>query len=327
MAIVDNGLNITAAADRLYTSQPGVSKQRKLLEEELGMQLFARRGKSLHRITRAGEQVISRARVIMAEVDQIRSVAANFYQEEEGVLTVAATNTQARYVLPDILRQLRQQYPKVTVNLHQGTSEQIAGMLSRNDVDFAIASGSGTCFDSLLQIPAYQWDRIVLVPNDHQLARIDRPVTLHDIVKFPLIRYVFSFEGDQSLQETFSAEGLSPNIVFTARDSDVVKTYVRMGISVGVVAGMAYEPQDRKNLTAIRVKGIFPRSTAWVGIKRNTMLRCYMTDFLQLFAPHLSSGQNVRAARATSQQEIDSIVMGAGLPVRNGISAKLLAAA
>jgi LysR family cys regulon transcriptional activator len=118
LAIVDNGLNITAAADRLYTSQPGVSKQLKLLEEELGLQLFARRGKSLHRITRAGEQVISRARVIMAEVDQIRSVAANFYQEEEGVLTVAATNTQARYVLPDILRQLRQQYLKVTINLH-----------------------------------------------------------------------------------------------------------------------------------------------------------------------------------------------------------------
>lgn len=164
-------------------------------------------------------------------------------------------------------------------------------MLSRNDVDFAIASGSGTCFDSLLQLPAYQCDRIVLVPNDHELARIDRPVTLHDIVKFPLIRYVFSFEGDQSLQETFAAEGLSPNIVFTARDSDVVKTYVRMGIGVGVVAGMAYEPQDRKNLTAIRVKDIFPRSTAWVGIKRNTMLRCYMTDFLQLFAPHLSSNQ------------------------------------
>ena len=227
----------------------------------------------------------------MADVDQIRSVAANFYPEEEDVLTVAATNTQARYVLPDILRQLRQQYPKATINLHQGTSEQIAGMLSRNDVDFAIASGSGTCFDSLLQLPAYQWDRIVLVPNDHELARIDRPVTLHDIVKFPLIRYVFSFEGDQSLQETFAAEGLSPNIVFTARDSDVVKTYVRMGIGVGVVAGMAYEPQDRKNLTAIRVKDIFPRSTAWVGIKRNTMLRCYMTDFLQLFAPHLSSDQ------------------------------------
>ena len=327
LAIVDNGLNITAAADRLYTSQPGVSKQLKLLEEELGLQLFARRGKSLHRITRAGEQVISRARVIMAEVEQIRSLAANFYQEEEGVLTVAATNTQARYVLPEILRQLRQQYPKVTVNLHQGTSEQIAGMMSRNDVDFAIASGTGECFSSLLQLPAYQWDRVVLVPNDHELANLDRPVTLHDIVKFPLISYVFSFEGDQSLQETFTAEGLNPNIVFTARDSDVVKTYVRMGIGVGVVAGMAYEPQDRKNLTAIKVNGIFPRSTAWVGIRRNTMLRCYMTDFLQLFAPQLSSDQIERAARATSQQEINSIVNGAGLPVRNGIAAKFHAAA
>jgi len=156
LAIVDNGLNITAAADRLYTSQPGVSKQLKLLEEELGMQLFARRGKSLHRITRAGEQVIARARTIMTEVEQIRSLASDFYKEEEGVLTVAATNTQARYVLPDILRQLRQLYPRVTLNLHQGTSEQIADMMARNDVDFAIASSSSDRFGSLLRLPGYQ---------------------------------------------------------------------------------------------------------------------------------------------------------------------------
>lgn len=130
-----------------------------------------------------------------------------------------------------------------------------------------------------------------MVSNDHELTRIDRSVTLHDIVKFPLIRYVFSFEGDQSLQEKFPAGGLSPNIVLTARDFDVVKTYVRMGIGVGIVAEMAYEPQDRKILTVITVKGIFPQPTAWVSIKRNTMLRCYMTDFLQPFTPDLSSDQ------------------------------------
>ncbi len=327
LAIVDNGLNITAAADRLYTSQPGVSKQLKLLEEELGMQLFARRGKSLHRITRAGEHVIARARTIMTEVEQIRSLASDFYKEEEGVLTVAATNTQARYVLPDILRQLRQLYPRVTLNLHQGTSEQIADMMARNDVDFAIASSSSDCFGSLLRLPGYQWDRVILVPNDHELTQLERPVTLQDVAAFPLVSYVFSFESDESLRNRFSNEGLDANIVFTARDSDVIKTYVRMGIGIGIVAGMAYEPHDRKSLTAISVKGLFPRCTAWVGIRKNTMLRCYMADFLKLFAPHLNCDQIERVARASTQREIDQLVADTGLPVRNGIAAKLYAAA
>src|SRR5210317_2150460 len=158
LAIVDNGLNITAAADRMYTSQPGVRKQLKLLGEELGLQLFARKGKSLSRITRAGEQVVTRARKIMQEVDQIRSLAEDFYREEEGTLTIAATNTQARYVLPEILREIRQQYPKVRLNLHQGTSDQIADMMTGKDIDFAIVSGNEDRFGDLLRLPGYHWD-------------------------------------------------------------------------------------------------------------------------------------------------------------------------
>ena len=327
LAIVDNGLNITAAADRLYTSQPGVSKQLKLLEEELGLQLFARKGKSLNRITRAGEQVVRRARRIMEEVDQIRSLASDFYQEEEGTLTIAATNTQARYILPDILRELRQQYPKVRLNLHQGTSDQIADMMTGNDIDFAIASGSEDRFEDLLRLPGYQWDRIILVPKDHELARLDRQVTLRDLAQYPLVSYVFSFENDQSLREVFKSEGLDANVVFTARDSDVIKTYVRMGLGIGIVAGMAFESGDRQTLTAIPVKGIFPRSTTWIGLRRNTMLRCYMADFLRLFAPHLTDDQIERAARAASQREVDQLINGTGLPVRNGISSKISAAA
>lgn len=327
LAIVDNGLNITAAADRLYTSQPGVSKQLKLLEEELGLQLFARKGKSLHRITRAGEQVVKRSRKIMEEVDQIRSVASDFYQEEEGTLTIAATNTQARYVLPEILRELRLQYPKVRLNLHQGTPEQIADLMSGTNIDFAIASSCENRFTDLLRLPCYHWDRVILVPNDHELTKLDRQVTLHDLAKFPLVSYVFSFESDQSLHKTFSEAGLEANVVFTARDSDVIKTYVRMGLGIGVVAGMAYEPEDRQSLTAIPVKGIFPRSTTWIGIRRNAMLRCYMSDFLRLFAPHLSNEQIERAAKASTQRDIDKITEEIGLPVRNGFSSKLSAAA
>ncbi len=327
LAIVDNGLNITAAADRMYTSQPGVSKQLKLLEDELGLQLFARKGKSLHRITRAGEKVVSRARKIMGEVEQIRSLAADFYKEEEGTLTIAATNTQARYVLPEILRELRQHYPNVRLNLHQGTSSQIADMMSNNEVDFAIASESEDRFSHLLRLPGYQWDRVILVPNDHALTKLERKLTLDDLADFPLVSYVFSFEDDHSLRDTFAAKGLNANIVFTARDSEVIKTYVRMGAGIGIVAGMAYEPADRRHLTAIPVKGLFPRSTTWVGIRRNTMLRCYMADFLRLFAPHLNGDQIERVARSNNQHEVNQLVQNAGLPVKNGISGKYSAAA
>ena len=326
-AIVDNGLNITAASDAMFTSQPGVSKQLKLLEEELGLQLFSRKGKSLSRVTRAGEQVVVRARTVMEEVEQIRRLAADFYQEEEGTLTIAATNTQARYVLPGIVRELRHQYPKVSLNLHQGTSDQIADMMARNDIDFAIATGSNDLFDDLLQIPGYHWDRIILVPNGHELTKIDRELTLQDLARHPLVSYVFSFDGETALKRTFAEQGLEANVVFTARDADVIKTYVRMGLGIGVVAGMAYEPDDHKHLTAIKVNGLFPRSTTWIGFRRNTVLRCYMADFIRLFAPHVSAEQIDQAARAVSQQELDLLFRNTRLPVRNGTCGCLSAAA
>ena len=327
LAIVDNGLNITAAAERLYTSQPGVSKQLKLLEEELGMQLFARKGKSLHRVTRAGEQVVQRARLIMEEVEKIRSLAADFYQDEEGMLTIGATNTQARYVLPDVLGQLRKQYPKVRLNLHQGTSEQIADMMQRNQIDFAIASGKGEHFGDILRVPAYHWDRVVLVPTDHPLTTVDRKLTIEDLAGHPLVSYMFSFEDEQSLRDTFSARGLEANIVFTARDSDVIKTYVRMGVGIGIVASMACEPNDKHTLAALPVNGVFERSTTWIGLRRSMMLRCYMADFLRLFAPHLSSDQVERLIRANSQEEVDQLTPNSELPIRNGIGGKYSVAA
>jgi len=327
LAIVDNGLNITAAADRLYTSQPGVSKQLKLLEEELGLQLFSRKGKSLDRVTRAGERVVVRARTIMDEVEQIRRLAADLYQEEEGTLTIAATNTQARYVLPGIVSELRQQYPKVSLNLHQGTSDQVADMVKRNDIDFAIATGSNDLFGDLLQIPGYHWDRIVLVPNGHELTKIDRELTLEDLARHPLVSYVFSFDGESALKRTFAKEGLDANVVFTARDADVIKTYVLMGLGIGIVASMAYEPKDHKHLTPIKVNGLFPRSTAWIGFRRNTVLRCYMADFIRLFAPHVDAAQIDKAARAVSQHELDQLFGNTRLPVRNGAGGRLSVAA
>lgn len=327
LAIVDNGLNITAAADRMYTSQPGVSKQLKLLEEELGLQLFTRKGKSLDRITDAGERVIERARVIMHEVDQIRSYASEYYQEEEGTLSIATTHTQARYVLPRIVQEFRHRYPKVSLNLHQGTSEQIAYMVADNEIDFAIATGSNELFNELLMIPSYRWDRKILVPKEHELTRLDRKLTLHDLAKYPLVSYVFSFGGDSSLKRAFAIERLKPDVVFTARDADVIKTYVRMGMGIGIVAGMAHENEDNKDLAAIDAVGLFPRSTTWIGFRKNTVLRRYMIDFILLFAPHIASEQVHKASQAESQQEVDLLFSDTELPLRNGCSSGLCVAA
>jgi len=327
LAIVDNGLNITAAAEKLYTSQPGVSKQLKLLEEELGLQLFVRKGKSLDGVTAAGSQVIERARLIMQEVENIGSLASDFFQEEEGSLSIATTHTQARYVLPDVIREFRDRYPQVSLNLHQGTSEQIADMVKANEIDFAIATGSHELFGELLLVPSYHWDRKIVVPNNHELANLDRKPTLQDLARFPLVTYVFSFGGQSSLKRAFSDQGLEPDVVFTARDADVIKTYVRMGLGVGIVASMAEDCDDQKDLKAIDAEGLFPRSTTWIGFRKDIVLRRYMLDFIQLFAPHITADQLEQTRHVRSQTDIDKLFSGATLPVRGGCDDDIIAVA
>ena len=327
LAIVDNGLNITAAAERLYTSQPGVSKQLKLLEEELGLQLFTRKGKSLGGITAAGEQVIERARLIMQEVENIRSLASDYYHEEQGTLSIATTHTQARYVLPNVIKEFRQRYPQVNLNLHQGTSEQIADMVAANEIDFAIATGSHELFADLLLVPSYHWDRKIIVPKDHDLASLDRKLTLHDLAEHPLVTYVFSFGGQSSLKRAFEKQGLEPDVVFTARDADVIKTYVRMGLGVGIVASMAEDCEDQKDMTALDAEGLFPRSTTWIGFRKDIVLRRYMLDFVQLFAPHITADQLEKTRHVRTQSEVDKLFRGANLPVRGGCDEDITVAA
>ena len=327
LAIVDNGLNITAAAEKLFTSQPGVSKQLKLLEEELGLQLFVRKGKSLDEITAAGEQVIERARLIMAEVDNIRSLASDYYREEEGTLSIATTHTQARYVLPDVIREFRERYPRVSLNLHQGTSEQIADMVQANEIDFAIATGSHDLFGELLLVPSYHWDRKIIVPRGHELTKLERKITLEDLAKHPLVTYVFSFGGQSSLKRAFTDRGLEPDVVFTARDADVIKTYVRMGLGVGIVASMAEDCSDSKDLTALEAEGLFPRSTTWIGFRKEAVLRRYMLDFVQLFAPHITPEQLEQTRHVRSQSELDNLFKDARLPVRGGCNEDIIEAA
>ena len=317
VAIADSGLNITAAAERLYTSQPGISKQLKLLEQELGVQLFTRKGKSLTAITPAGKDVISRARRIMREVENIRNLASDLSGEQEGTLSIATTHTQARHVLPDVIREFRERYPKINLELHQGTSEQIAELVAANRVDFAIATGSRQLFPGLVLLPCYSWDRIVLVPNGHPLTA-SKDLNLRVLAGYALVTYVFGATGESSLKKAFAQQGLEPNVVFTARDADIIKTYVRMGMGVGIVAPMAYECQDQKDLTALSAAGLFPRVTTWLGFRRDSVLRRYMVDFIALFAPHLTPQLTRKAAQLTTQAEVDALFDEAQLPIRGG---------
>ena len=313
-AVAQCGLNITAAAQKLHTSQPGVSKQIKLLEDELGFQIFVREGRNLTRITPAGQQVIDRALRILQEAQSIRDLSTELRDEGRGSLSIGTTHTQARYVLPQVIREFRGRYPNVRLNLHQGTSEQIAEMVAQDRIDCAIASGSEQLFADLTLLPCYRWHRTVVVPRDHPLASIGR-LTLKALASYPLITYTFSFTGPASLQEIFAKAALTPNIAMTARDADVIKTYVRLGLGAGIVAHMALDEED-KDLKAIDASHIFSAHTTWIGFRRGTLLRKYMYEFAQLLAPHLDRRSIERAHRAATPEEVSQLFESIELPVR-----------
>lgn len=317
LGIVDNGLNITAAAERLHTSQPGISKQLKLLEHEIGVRIFTRKGKSLVSLTPAGEEIVKLARNIARDVANIRSLGRDLAATQEGTLSIATTHTQARYVLPEVILKFRQQYPKVKLELHQGTSEQIAALVADNKVDFAIATESRELFPELNLLPCFSWDRIVLTPQDHELAIDEEKLTLEKLAAYPLVTYVFSSSRESSFLQAFKQAGLEPNVVFTARDADVIKTYVRMGMGVGVIAPMALHSDDLVDLTAVSAAGLFPTVTTWLGFPRDRVLRAYMKDFIGLFAPNWPGYLIERAVTAESQEIVDTLAATLDLPTRS----------
>lgn len=313
-AVAQSGLNITAAAQKLHTSQPGVSKQIKLLEDELGFQIFVREGRNLTRITAAGQQVIERALRILQEAQSIRDLSTELRDEGRGSLSIGTTHTQARYVLPDVIREFRSRYPQVRLNLHQGTSEQIAEMVAGDRIDCAIATGSEQLFADLTLLPCYRWHRSVIVPRGHALADGGR-LSLKALAAYPLITYTFSFTGPSSLHQAFAKAGLSPNVAITARDADVIQTYVRLGLGVGIVAHMAVEPDD-PDLIAVDAAHLFAPHITWIGFRRGTLLRRYMFEFAQLLAPHLERRLIERAHRATSGAEVAEMFVDVALPQR-----------
>jgi LysR family cys regulon transcriptional activator len=290
--IAKRGLNVTAAADALFTSQPGVSKQVRLLEEELGVDIFVRSGKHIAEITPAGKRILEYTRRLLLEADNIRNIAEEFRQTDKGELSLATTHTQARYALPTIIQKFREAYPQVALHLHQGSPPQIAKMAAEGQVDFAIATEALEHFESLIMLPCYHWNRSVLVLPTHPLAQKfgdgKAKISLADIAAHPVITYTFGFTGRSKLDQAFAAHGLRPDVVLTAVDADVIKTYVRLGLGVGIVATMAYDPKIDADLARISADHLFEPSTTHVGFRYGMFLRGYMYDFIGQFAPHLT---------------------------------------
>ncbi len=287
VAIVENGLNITVASERLNTSQPGMSRQLKLLERELKVTLFERKGKSLNRLTHEGDDVLRSARTILREVESINDLSRVRFDSECGVLSIATTITQARYVLPDVIRQFRLRFPKVTIDLHQGSSDQILAMADHRSVDLAIVSCACDMPDEMLVLPCFRWSRVVVVPPGHPLTHEKGPLTLEILARYPLVTYNLGNNRSCQLNQAFAQAGLEPTVVFTARDPDVIKTQVRMGLGVGVLAAMAVS-EDEEGLEVLDVSSLFPPVTTCVALRRDTLLRGYLVYFMQLVAPSVS---------------------------------------
>jgi LysR family cys regulon transcriptional activator len=315
VAIARHGLSVTQAATALGTSQPAISRALKALERELGFDLFVREGRAFSRVTPQGAKVLEYAARALAEIDSLSAVAADLNQDSRGNLSIATTHTQARYVLPNVVRSFRERYPEVELHLHQGTSEQIAEMVSSDRVQLAIATGSEGLFPGMVLLPVYRWYRQVIVPKAHPLAKLEK-VTLADIADYPLITYVFSFSGSSSLHTVFAREGKVPKVAITARDSDVIKTYVRLGLGVGIVASVAIEPDKDTDLAVIDASSLFPIHTTWVGFRRGTLLRNFAYDFIQLFGPHLTRRLVDRAIEARDADASGELFRKISLPIR-----------
>ena len=312
--VAHHGLNVSATAQSLYTSQPGISKQIRLLEDELGVEVFSRSGKHLTRITPAGERIIETAGEILRKCENIKQIAQEFSHERKGTLTLATTHTQARYALPPVIARFINTYPDVSLHMHQGTPTQISEMAVDGTADFAIATEGMELFNELVMMPCYRWNRCVIVPKGHPLLDAG-PLTLELLAEQAIVTYVFGFTGRSKLDEAFSHKGLEPKVVFTAADADVLKTYVRLGLGVGIVAKMAVDPVLDKDLVSIDASHLFESSVTHLGFRKGTFLRGFMYDFIEAFAPHLTRERIEEVLKCANRMEVEALFESVGLPV------------
>ena len=284
---VRHDLNLTETAKALFTSQPGVSKAILELESELGVDIFARHGKRLRRVTEPGEQVLKSIEVIMREVGNLKRIGAEFSNQDVGTLSIATTHSQARYFLPGPVAQLRQRFPAVNISLHQGSPSQVARMVLDEVADLGLATEALDHIDELVSLPCYDWQHAAVMPLDHPLARIER-ISLEDLAAQPLVSYHPSFSGRTRIDNAFAARRLKPNVVLEAIDADVIKTYVRLGLGVGIVAELAVREELTPDLTWRPLGHLFGRNITRIAFRRGAYLRNFVYSFTEMLSDRLT---------------------------------------
>lgn len=284
---VRQNYNLTEAAKALFTSQPGVSKAIIELEEELGVDIFTRHGKRIRGLTEPGRAVLKSVELIMQEVDGLKRIGKEFAAHDSGSFTIATTHTQARYSLPKVIQAFTQKYPKVRLSLLQGNPKQITEMVRNDQADIAIATEALASGEGLVSLPYYQWEHVVVAPPDHPLLK-SKNLSLEEIASYPLITYDAAFSGRSKVDHAFALRELKPDIVLEAIDADVIKTYVELGMGVGIIAGMAFDAERDRGLRAIPAGHLFGTNVSRVALKQGAYLRSYVYTFIELLAPTLN---------------------------------------
>lgn len=283
---VRQGFNLTSVAEALHTSQPGVSRQIRELEEELGIELFVRAGKRLTGLTAPGATVLPIVERMLMEADNLRRAGDDFARAGRGTLTIAATHSQARYALPTAVRDFRASHPEVTLHMHQGSPQQVAQMLLDGSADVGVATEALTQYEELVALPCYRWTHVVIVPPGHPLTELET-LTLQSVAAYPLVTYEAGYTGRGHIDEAFERHGLQPQVVLTAMDADVIKTYVELGLGVGIVAAIAYDEERDRHLTALDARHLFAANMTRLAVRRGSFLRDYAYAFIETFAPPL----------------------------------------
>ena len=285
---VRRGFNLTEVASVLHTSQPGISRQIRELEDELGVEIFVRAGKRLTGLTPPGELVLPIVERLLLDCDNLKRAGEEFRSQMSGTLSIAATHSQARYALPAVVRDFRQLYPQVTLNLHQGSPRQVAEMLLTGEADLGVATEALAQYEQLVALPCYRWTHSVVAPAGHDLFKHDGPLTLQRLARYPIITYDAGYTGRTHIDEAFEREGLKPSVVLTAMDADVIKTYVELGMGVGIVASIAFDAERDRALRAADAGHLFEVNLTRLAIRRGTWLRGYVYAFIESFAPTLT---------------------------------------
>lgn len=290
-----SGYNLTEVAQLLHLSQPGISRQIRDLEDELGFEIFVRAGKRLTKLTPPGEALLPVVERLLLEAENLKRVAEDFTAVTSGRLSIAATHSQARYALPTVVRDFRNLYPQVTLNLHQGSPKQVAEMLLSGEADVGVATEALAQYEQLVALPCYRWTHSLIVPPGHPLLQGEGPITLEQLASFPIITYEPGYTGRAHIDDAFRKAGMQPDIVLTAMDADVIKTYVELGLGVGIVASIAFDEDRDRTLRAVDARHLFEVNLTRLAVRRGSWLRGFVYDFIESFAPTLTRSLVERA--------------------------------